>query len=108
MYITGVSLEHIPKALAHTGRIDSAPRDFAIMALNSESDAPHEGEVLGEFTYEESGKPIQYFAVKERSNGKPTRFVELAVKSNHGHPEYTCIYRLRVHGKMAEEDDTGD
>ncbi|VUZ43834.1 unnamed protein product, partial [Hymenolepis diminuta] len=104
VYITGVSLEHIPKALAHTGRIDSAPRDFVIKALDSESDAPHQGDILGEFTYDESGEPIQYFSVKDRANGKPTRFVELSVKSNHGHPEYTCIYRLRVHGRMAEED----
>ncbi|KAM3176719.1 hypothetical protein ACTXT7_005960 [Hymenolepis weldensis] len=104
IHVTGVSLEHIPKALAHTGRIDSAPRDFVIKALDSESDAPHQGDILGEFTYDESGEPIQYFSVKDRANAKPTRFVELSVKSNHGHPEYTCIYRLRVHGRMAEED----
>nr|CDS28442.1 SUN domain containing protein 1 [Hymenolepis microstoma] len=105
VHITGVSLEHIPKALSHTGQIDSAPRDFVIKALNSEFDAPHLGEVLGEFTYDESGEPIQYFAVKDRTDGKPTRFVEMSVKSNHGHPEYTCIYRLRVHGRVAEVDE---
>lgn len=105
VHVTGVSLEHIPKALAHTGRIDSAPRDFVIKALNSESDAPSDGEILGEFAYDELGKPIQYFAVKDRADGKPTRFVELVVKSNHGHPEYTCIYRLRVHGRMPEGGD---
>ncbi|KAM7536455.1 hypothetical protein Aperf_G00000083075 [Anoplocephala perfoliata] len=105
VHVTGISLEHIPKALAHTGRIDSAPRDFVIKALKSESDGPDEGEILGEFVYDESGKPIQYFAVNARADGKPTRFVELVVNSNHGHPEYTCIYRLRVHGRMSEEGD---
>jgi len=28
-----------------------------------------------------------------------TRNVRLRVYSNHGHPEYTCIYRFRVHGE---------
>ena len=64
VYVTGVSLEHIPKSLAPTGRIDSAPREFFIRALESEWASPEEGEVLGTFMYDESGKPIQYFPVK--------------------------------------------
>ncbi|KAL5962249.1 SUN domain-containing protein 1 [Taenia solium] len=103
VHVTGVSLEHIPKSLAHTGRIDSAPRDFLIKAL--ESDSAQDGEILGSFTYNEDGKPIQYFPVMARSDGKPTLFVELVITSNHGHPEYTCVYRLRVHGHMATEAD---
>ncbi|VDM15831.1 unnamed protein product [Hydatigera taeniaeformis] len=103
VHVTGVSLEHIPKALAHTGRIDSAPREFLIKAL--ESDSAEDGEILGSFIYNEDGKPIQYFPVMARSDGKPTLFVELVITSNHGHPEYTCVYRLRVHGHMATEAD---
>jgi hypothetical protein len=26
--------------------------------------------------------------------------VELSVLQNHGHPDYTCLYRLRVHGAV--------
>ncbi|KAG7254932.1 hypothetical protein CRUP_033549, partial [Coryphaenoides rupestris] len=29
------------------------------------------------------------------------RHVELRVLSNWGHMTYTCVYRFRVHGKMA-------
>lgn len=29
------------------------------------------------------------------------QLVELRVLSNWGHPEYTCIYRFRVHGEPA-------
>lgn len=29
------------------------------------------------------------------------RVVELRVLSNWGHVEYTCLYRFRVHGKIA-------
>lgn len=27
--------------------------------------------------------------------------VELRISTNWGHPEYTCIYRFRVHGEPA-------
>ena len=27
--------------------------------------------------------------------------VRLAVTANHGHPGYTCVYRIRVHGTPA-------
>lgn len=30
IYVTGVSLEHIPKKLSPTGQIDTAPREFSI------------------------------------------------------------------------------
>ena len=29
---------------------------------------------------------------------KPFDRVRLRILSNHGHPEYTCLYRFRVHG----------
>lgn len=64
VHVTGVSLEHIPKSLSHTGRIDSAPRDFLIKAL--ESDSAQDGEILGSFIYNKDGKPIQYFPVMVR------------------------------------------
>ena len=27
-------------------------------------------------------------------------YVELRIHSNHGNPEYTCLYRFRVHGNL--------
>uniref|UniRef100_A0A5K3EGK9 SUN domain-containing protein n=1 Tax=Mesocestoides corti TaxID=53468 RepID=A0A5K3EGK9_MESCO len=102
VHVTGVSLEHVSKLVALSGRIDSAPREFVIKSL--ESEFAEDGEVLGSFVYDINAKPVQYFPIKPRPNGQPTRFIELAVNSNHGHPAYTCIYRLRVHGNMAEDD----
>lgn len=32
----------------------------------------------------------------------PTKFVMLKINSNYGNPEYTCLYRVRVHGEAAE------
>lgn len=34
------------------------------------------------------------------------RYVELRVLSNWGHVEYTCLYRFRVHGKIASTWDS--
>ncbi|CAH8651506.1 unnamed protein product [Heterobilharzia americana] len=96
--ITSVTLEHLPKELAPNGRLDSAPRDFTIKALQSEYD--EDGVTLGSFTYDVSDKPVQTFHTKEYP--KAVQFIELVILSNHGHPKYTCIYRFRVHGNMTD------
>lgn len=59
--ISSVTLEHLPRELAPNGRLDSAPRNFLVKALQSEYD---DGVVLGEFTYDVNGRPIQNFPIK--------------------------------------------
>ncbi|NWS68256.1 SUN2 protein, partial [Crotophaga sulcirostris] len=95
---TAVTLEHIPKALSPQGDIASAPRDFAVYALKEEGD--EEGLLLGQFTYNRDGDPIQTFYF-EADSMDTYQLVELRVLSNWGHPEYTCLYRFRVHGEPA-------
>ncbi|XP_046549982.1 uncharacterized protein LOC124259829 isoform X3 [Haliotis rubra] len=97
---SGFTLEHIPKALSPTGNIDSAPRDFAVYGLSSETDKV--GVSLGNYTYSDSGKPIQYFPL-QATTGEFFSFVELKILGNHGNPEYTCLYRFRVHGLPYKE-----
>ncbi|CAH8434175.1 unnamed protein product [Dicrocoelium dendriticum] len=96
--VTGVSLEHLPKSLAPNGRLDSAPKDFQLKGLKSEHD--EEGIVIGSFVYDVDGPPIQTFPIENTSN--VWQFVELAILSNHGHPAYTCVYRIRVHGVVPD------
>ncbi|NXT20063.1 SUN2 protein, partial [Syrrhaptes paradoxus] len=91
-----VTLEHIPKALSPQGTIPSAPKDFAVYGLKEERE--EEGVLLGQFTYNHQGDPIQTFYFKDDAMGT-YQLVELRVLSNWGHPEYTCIYRFRVHGE---------
>ncbi|XP_053113347.1 SUN domain-containing protein 2 [Hemicordylus capensis] len=96
---TAVTLEHISKSLSPKGTIPSAPKDFQVFGLTEEGQ--QEGILLGQFTYEQDGDPIQTFHLQLQDEDKSAAFqlVELRVLSNWGHPEYTCIYRFRVHGE---------
>nr|XP_048292905.1 SUN domain-containing protein 1 isoform X6 [Myodes glareolus] len=99
IYPTTFTLEHIPKTLSPTGNISSAPRDFAVYGL--ETEYQEEGQPLGRFTYDQEGDSLQMFHTLERPD-QAFQIVELRVLSNWGHPEYTCLYRFRVHGEPAQ------
>ncbi|CAJ1075001.1 SUN domain-containing protein 1 isoform X2 [Xyrichtys novacula] len=93
---TSFCLEHIPKALSPTGNITSAPQNFTVYGLDDEYQ--EEGKLLGHYTYQEDGESLQSFPVMEQ-NDKSFQIIEVRVLSNWGHPEYTCLYRFRVHGE---------
>ncbi|KAM9857720.1 uncharacterized protein sun2 [Aulostomus maculatus] len=95
--ISHVTLDHLPRCNSPTGRIDSAPKDFEVYGMKNDTE---EGTLLGTFTYDEDGESTQTFQLLEPSD-VVYRVVELRVLSNWGHVEYTCLYRFRVHGKMA-------
>uniref|UniRef100_A0A673YEE7 SUN domain-containing protein 1-like n=1 Tax=Salmo trutta TaxID=8032 RepID=A0A673YEE7_SALTR len=90
------SLEHIPKALSPTGTISSAPRQFTVYGLDDEYQ--EEGKLLGSYTYQDDEDALQTYPVTEE-NDKAYQIIEVRVLSNWGHPEYTCLYRIRVHGQ---------
>ncbi|MGH0162258.1 UNVERIFIED_CONTAM: hypothetical protein FKN15_044585 [Acipenser sinensis] len=102
---TAVTLEHIPKSISPMGKIDSAPRDFAVYGLDN--DSQEEGTLLGRFTYDQDGDPLQTYQLKADHMGS-FGLVELRVLSNWGHPEYTCVYRFRVHGEPVNYAGPGD
>uniref|UniRef100_A0A8C9QMN8 Sad1 and UNC84 domain containing 2 n=1 Tax=Spermophilus dauricus TaxID=99837 RepID=A0A8C9QMN8_SPEDA len=95
---TAVTLEHVPKALSPNSTISSAPKDFAIFGFDE--DLQQEGTLLGTFTYDQDGEPIQTFYF-QATKMATYQVVELRILTNWGHPEYTCIYRFRVHGEPA-------
>uniref|UniRef100_A0A671S512 SUN domain-containing protein 2-like n=1 Tax=Sinocyclocheilus anshuiensis TaxID=1608454 RepID=A0A671S512_9TELE len=92
--ITHVTLEHLPKELSPTGRVDSAPKDFAVYGMSNETE---DGKLLGTFTYDQDGEPIQTFKLPVTLD--VYSMTELRILSNWGHLEYTCVYRFRVHGE---------
>ncbi|XP_010872293.2 SUN domain-containing protein 1 isoform X3 [Esox lucius] len=93
---TSFCLEHIPKALSPTGNITSAPRNFTVYGLDDEHQ--EEGKMLGRYIYQEDGDAMQNFPVMEK-NDRAFQIIEVRVLTNWGHPEYTCLYRFRVHGE---------
>ncbi|XP_032869051.1 SUN domain-containing protein 2-like [Amblyraja radiata] len=95
---TAFTLEHIPRSISPSGSISSAPQDFSVYGLDDENQA--EGVLLGQYTYNEEGDSIQMFEVQNK-DAAVYKFTELRVNSNWGHPEYTCLYRFRVHGEPA-------
>ncbi|XP_061892620.1 SUN domain-containing protein 1 isoform X1 [Entelurus aequoreus] len=93
---TSFCLEHIAKALSPTGNITSAPQNFTVFGLDDEYQ--EEGDLLGHYTYQEDGESMQIFPVQEPT-AKAFQIIEVRVLSNWGHPDYTCLYRFRVHGE---------
>lgn len=94
---TRFSMEHIPKSLSPNGKIDSAPKDFVVLGLQEEKDA--NPEVLGRYTYDHNGEPLQFFNV-DQIRSYTFKYVELHILNNHGQEKYTCLYRFRVHGSL--------
>ncbi|XP_061441779.1 SUN domain-containing protein 3 isoform X2 [Rhineura floridana] len=92
-----VTIEHISKKVSPTGEISSAPKDFAIYGLQEEKE--EQGTFLGQFLYDTEGDLIQTFQLKNESS-EFMSYVKLNVLNNWGHPNYTCIYRFRVHGDL--------
>lgn len=102
--VQGFTLEHIPKSLAPGGRRDSAPKAFTVWGLRAEND--REPQLLGSYEYDLSGPSLQFFPVQHEEDHQVYNMVELRVDSNHGNSHYTCLYRFRVHGMMAADENT--
>ncbi|KAL6095365.1 sun1 [Pungitius sinensis] len=93
---TAFSMEHIDRALTPSGSLESAPRDFTVYGLKEEEE-DKEKKLLGSFTFDSEGEPLQTYHVTEE-NHEAFQLIEVQVLSNWGHQEYTCMYRFRVHG----------
>ncbi|MGH0187932.1 UNVERIFIED_CONTAM: hypothetical protein FKN15_037383 [Acipenser sinensis] len=62
------------------GKIDSAPRDFAVYGLDN--DSQEEGTLLGRFTYDQDGDPLQTYQLKVRTGSvQRTQYTVIPVLS---------------------------
>ena len=98
IFISAVTIEHISPLLSPDGHIHSAPKTLSLSGVGSGDSLAS----LLNFTYSASGEPVQTFWLGEESQRSRYETVELTVHKNHGHPEYTCLYRLRVHGTVRQ------
>ncbi|XP_068785519.1 uncharacterized protein [Struthio camelus] len=110
-----VTVEHISKAVSSSGEVSSAPKAFAVSAL-LEPDLPPlsvalEGvgeeaaaeTLLGLFLFDVDKEAVQTFRL-EKQLPRPFQYIKFQVQSNWGNPEYTCIYRVQVHGVLARHN----
>ncbi|XP_060523195.1 SUN domain-containing protein 2-like [Cylas formicarius] len=94
--VDAVSMEHISKTISPSGDSSTAPKDFAVWGLKAPGDR---GQLLGQFVYDTDGPLVQTFDLP-RSAVKIFEYIELRILSNHGNPDFTCVYRFRVHGRL--------
>lgn len=103
VHLTGFSLEHIPAAIAYN--VSSAPNKVSLQALSPPQTHKVKGGLFtpvrthGPYRYDvEANSAVQTFSIFS-DMPKPVSFVRLQVHSNHGHSQFTCLYRIRVHGE---------
>ncbi|NXL68595.1 SUN3 protein, partial [Chordeiles acutipennis] len=90
-----VTMDHVLGTTFHEDRTATAPKDFAVYGLKKEDE--EQGTFLGQFTFLAALNPSQTFQLKNELSGS-VKYIRLQVLSNWGHPDYTCLYRFRVHG----------
>ncbi|CAB1460885.1 unnamed protein product [Pleuronectes platessa] len=95
--ITHVTVDHISHYISPSGSIKAAPKTFELYGMR---DISEKRILLGTFTYNQSGESMQTFKLPNPTDDI-YRGVEMHVLSNWGQAEYTCLYRFRVHGKIA-------
>ncbi|XP_065826151.1 klaroid protein-like [Oscarella lobularis] len=101
IYVTEISYEHVERNLTENGTITSAPKGISVQGMADETDSV--GTPLGSFLYDKEGPPLQTFPTEaDVRDRQPFRFVQFNVDSNHGHMDYTCLYRIRIHGRRAD------
>ncbi|XP_037912160.1 SUN domain-containing protein 3 isoform X2 [Hermetia illucens] len=106
VYIDSVTVQHIPENLAPDGNISSAPKDFSVYGLRTRFDP--KPFYFGTFSYNAKlRKPAQVFIFMQVATEKH-RYVQFRFFSNHGNANYTCIYRLSVHGRLEMNKSTSD
>jgi SUN domain-containing protein 1/2 len=55
--------------------------------------------LLAQSTYHITGPSVQTFPVNA---GGAHRIFQLRITSNHGNPDFTCLYRFMLHGEESE------
>ncbi|KAF8158930.1 UNC-like C-terminal-domain-containing protein, partial [Mycena galopus ATCC 62051] len=98
IYIEAITIDHVASAIA-VGRRTSAPQDMEVWALVEGRDNYIR---IASFQYDiHSRNGVQTFLVDAEIKNLGIDFgvIVLVVKNNWGMGEYTCLYRIRVHGQ---------
>jgi len=90
--VSSVAVDHIEKKLRQRR---SEPQHFEVVAWDA-SGTQHTISEPGCCSYHGDGVKVQVFPTHAP---RPMTAVTFVFKTNGGHADYTCVYRLRVHGE---------
>lgn len=97
--IESISVEHIIAKMSPDQNISNAPKELVVFGLDDEHDSMPE--FLGRFHYEtRDEQPLQEFLIDKSRRGNAFGIVRVQFLTNHGHPDNTCVYRIRIHGTI--------
>ncbi len=99
--VTHITYSHIGKEVS-IDPISSAPHEFELWGLNEKQKDFFEV-FLGKYQYDLNGRPTQVFSVPDeiaKNDNKRVDSVVMKVINNHENPQFTCLYRLQIHGVM--------
>ena len=91
-----ISIEHVPRSIAHN--IGSAPKAFEVWVYQNAGDEAPKKVFSGEYDALH-GRAVQTFRWHNEDHIVP--IIQVRILSNFGHPQHTCIYRIRVQGSVA-------
>jgi len=98
--VNAITLEHVHRDVAYD--ITSAPKSVKILGWNTTKSPSAGAKVLGSIRYRlldgPGGSAMQTFEL-DGASGAVVDHVRFEVESNYGNKKWTCLYRLRVHGK---------
>jgi len=98
--VKAVTVEHVHRDVAYD--ITSAPKLVKILGWNNTKSPGAGARVLGSIRYQlldgQGGSAMQTFELGG-APGTAVDHVRFEVESNYGNKDWTCVYRLRVHGK---------
>ncbi|RIA98642.1 UNC-like C-terminal-domain-containing protein [Glomus cerebriforme] len=118
--LTHITYHHISREVS-IDPILSAPKEFELWGLPTTTTTSTSNEVkgeieleknslgifgndfkyfLGRYQYDINGLPTQTFSLPDSIENKRISAIMMKVLSNHENPQFTCLYRLQVHGVM--------
>lgn len=104
--VDAFTVEHAPRSSVFSMlsapriiRVYGYPAEIARLADATPADEFFFGEL--EYSIDDGEYHMQYFEISDEYKvQRPTRAVRIEIVSNHG-DDFTCLYRIRVHGTDA-------
>jgi len=96
--ISHITIDHTHRLISH--QMNSAPKQFNVWGwrLDLEGKSLINQTLIAEGMYNTEKNQIQTFPAKP--SNEIYSFVTLEILTNYGNPDYTCVYRFRVHSEI--------